>query len=175
MAEALLFRIVKAKPHHFAAIQEVELAAFETLRVAGAVSGQPEASTEEELERYLEDDLLLIALSADDAVIGYAGAYGVPEEACLHLGEIDVHPDHQGQGIGRRLVSALMDEARERGMLQASLTTDRLAPFNAGFYQAMGFVMRDGADCPPRLAGLLQMESAKGLDPKRRCAMTASL
>ena len=175
MSMMLDIAIVKAKPHHFAAIQEVELAAFETLRVAGAVSGEPEASTEEELERYLQDDLLLVAINADGAVIGYAGAYLVSDEACLHLGEIDVHPDYQRQGIGRRLVSALMDEARERGMLQASLTTDRLAPFNAPFYKTMGFVVRDATDCPPRLSDLLRAEVAKGLDPRRRCAMTITL
>lgn len=175
MVEPGHFRIVKAKTHHFLAIQKVELAAFEPLRAAGAVSGEPQASTQEELELYLRHDLLLAAVNPDGAVIGYAGGYLVPREACFHLGEIDVHPDYQRRGIGRRLISAILVQAQARGMRQASLTTDRLAPFNARFYETMGFAICDVADCSSRLAALLHTETAKGLDPRRRCAMTAVL
>jgi ribosomal protein S18 acetylase RimI-like enzyme len=32
----------------------------------------------------------------------------------IYLARIELHPDHQGHGIGTRLVSALIDEARQK-------------------------------------------------------------
>jgi ribosomal protein S18 acetylase RimI-like enzyme len=36
-----------------------------------------------------------------------------PEE--IYLSRIEIHPDHQGHGIGTRLISALLDEAHQEG------------------------------------------------------------
>ena len=36
-----------------------------------------------------------------------------PDE--IYLARVEIHPDHQGHGIGTRLVSALLDEARQNG------------------------------------------------------------
>ena len=33
----------------------------------------------------------------------------------IYLARIELHPDYQGHGIGTRLVSALLDEARQKG------------------------------------------------------------
>ena len=33
----------------------------------------------------------------------------------IYLARIELHPDHQGHGIGTRLVSALIDEATQKG------------------------------------------------------------
>ena len=33
----------------------------------------------------------------------------------IYLSRIEISPDHQGHGIGTRLVSALIDEARQNG------------------------------------------------------------
>lgn len=57
-------------------------------------------------------------LPADDPGYGFI-AEDVPE---LSIG---VHPDHRGQGIGRRLLRALLAAAAERGISRVSLSVER--------------------------------------------------
>lgn len=162
-------RIAEAEQHHFPAIRAVELAAFETLRHAGAVSGEAEASDDEELGRYQQHGILIAAFADDNHLVGYAGA--LLAEGFLHIGEMDVHPDWQRRGIGRQLMETLLSIGGDRQLAGATLTTDRLAPFNAPFYQSLGFRSIERARCPMRLAKILDAEIARGFDPDRRIAM----
>ena len=165
--------IAEPSRHHFPALQALELAAFETLRQAGAVSGMARASSDDDLQRYRDHGFLIAAFADQHRPVGYAGAVRI--EAYLHIGEIDVHPDWQRQGIGRRLMEHLLAHGRGSNLSGATLTTDRLAPFNADFYRSIGFHLLEQADCPPYLSQILDTEIAKGLakglDPSRRVGM----
>ncbi|MCD2177520.1 GNAT family N-acetyltransferase [Rhizobium sp. C1] len=163
------FTIKAAGIPDFKRIQEIELAAFETLRSAGAVSGKAEASSDEELFRYLEDNLLLAAFDAGGELLGYAGAYAAGTD--LHIGEMDVDPRFQRRGVGRSLISAFLAEGGRRKLRAVTLTTDRFAPFNAPFYASMGFQLLEGSEIPERLKAILDGEVGRGFDPARRVAM----
>ena len=52
----------------------------------------------------------------------------------LVLDQISVDPAYAQRGIGRRLLVALADRARELGYLTITGTTFRAVPFNAPFY-----------------------------------------
>lgn len=52
-------------------------------------------------------------ITAEGADIGVLEVEYRPGET--FLSRIEIHPDHQGQGIGARLISALIDEAGQRG------------------------------------------------------------
>ena len=158
-----------AQPHHLAALRAIELASFETLRGAGAVEGLPQATSLEDFSRLCREGLLLAAFTMKDMPVGFAGGYVIDD--WLHIAEADVHPDWQQQGIGRRLINALLSEGKARHLKGASLTTDRYAPFNAPFYASLGFAILEGNTIAPRLQALLAAEMAAGLDPKRRIAM----
>lgn len=153
----------------FDALRTIELASFETLRAAGAVSGEADSSSDEELQHYLDHVLLYAACDDDDLPVGYAGAYVA--ESSLHIGEMDVHPDFQRRGLGRRLMETLLAEGRARKLGQATLTTDRFAPFNASFYASLGFQLLEREQCSARLRAILDAEAEKGLDPLRRVGM----
>lgn len=158
-----------ARSEHFAALRAIELASFETLREAGAVSGSPVASSLEDLRELCREGMLLVAFAPDDIPVGFAGA--AITENWLHIAEADVHPNWQRQGIGRRLMHALLSEGKARGLNGASLTTDRDAPFNAPFYASLGFDIVEGSAISSRLKAVLAAEALAGLDPKRRVAM----
>ncbi|MFT3940438.1 GNAT family N-acetyltransferase [Rhodopseudomonas sp.] len=149
----------------FDALRAIELAAFETLRAADAVSGVPSASSDRQLQRYLDHGLLEVACNHSGDAIGFCGGYIA--EHLLHIGEMDVHPNSQRQGVGRALLTASLDKARAQKLDGATLTTDRFAPF----YAIMGFRPLADDELPARLRELLAEEAKIGLDPARRVAM----
>ena len=52
-------------------------------------------------------------ITADGVDIGMLDVEYRPGE--IYLSRIEICPDHQGHGIGTRLISALIDEARQKG------------------------------------------------------------
>lgn len=60
----------------------------------------------------------LVALDGDD-VVGYAGLAAMPDEAYVQT--IAVRPDNQRRGLGARLLQALLDDAKERGLVKVGL------------------------------------------------------
>lgn len=158
-----------ATSEDFDALRKVELAAFETLRKAGAVRGPASASADQDLQRYLDHGLLYLAGNRNDAAVGFCGGYIA--DGFLHIGELDVHPDYQRQGLGRVLVTTLLAEGRARKLDGATLTTDRLVPFNAPFYATLGFRLIEQQNASLRLRRILETEIENGLDPLRRVAM----
>lgn len=158
---------------HFSRLREIERRAFETLRAVGAVSGEAKTNSDAELQAYLHDCLLYAAFDESGEPVGYVGGFIAGD--CLHVDEMDVHPDHQRRGIGRQMMEAILQEGRARKLVFATLTTDRFAPFNAPFYASLGFEIIEGQDLSERLRCTLELEAEKGLDPRRRVAMRARL
>lgn len=79
---------------------------------------------EELLEMFDEERFVLAAFLEDGTVAGWIG--GIPEYDgnVWELHPLAVHPDYQGQGIGRALVEAFEAEVRGRGGITIVLGTD---------------------------------------------------
>ncbi|KYF69383.1 acetyltransferase [Sorangium cellulosum] len=105
--------------------------------------------------------------------IAFLGAEAVGDE--LHIREFDVDLDHQGQGLGRRLLSHVIAWARTAKFRALTLTTFRTIPWNGLFYAAMGFRELSPAATSSRLVEILKNEARHGLDPAQRCAMRLDL
>ncbi|HEX2561259.1 GNAT family N-acetyltransferase [Phenylobacterium sp.] len=113
---------------------------------------------------------------ADDGAgeaVGFLAAEVFKDE--LHVWELDVRQEAQGQGIGRRLMNHAIDWARGRGLARVTLTTFRDIPWNAPFYASLGFAAVAAEDLSVRLAEVLSLETSKGLNPDERCAMVLEL
>ncbi len=100
-------------------------------------------------------------------ILGFACA-GYEQQA-LHIHEISVRREAQGQGIGRKLLDQLVAVARASGARELTLTTFADVPWNAPFYRRYGFETLDEGLLCARLRQILASEAAHGL--KGRCAM----
>lgn len=108
---------------------------------------------------------------AEGRLLGYLAASIAADR--LHIDEVDVERDHQGRGLGRRLLQTAAEHARAIGLRRLSLTTFRDVPWNAPFYASFGFREWDAADTPASVRQMLSYEAARGL--KNRCAMVMDL
>lgn len=116
---------------------------------------------------------LLVATDERDAPVGFALLTLVDGQ--VHLEELDVHPEHGRQGLGRALVEATFDWARARGYRAVTLATFREVPFNAPFYRKLGFVEPEDGELGPGLQRLRLRERALGFDLAQRCILRRSL
>lgn len=73
-------------------------------------------------------------------VMGYITGRTDPETRIGWIPNMAVHPDAQGQGIGRRLMEHLLDHFRERGMEVARIETLEQNPVGSHLYPSVGFV-----------------------------------
>lgn len=56
------------------------------------------------------------------------------------MGPLVVHPDHQGRGLGKTIVTAGIDWLKERGAMVIGLETMPRTMDNVGFYSALGML-----------------------------------
>ncbi len=83
-----------------------------------------------------------VAVDEDDKVVG-CGALHVMWEDLAEIRTVAVHPDHRGHKLGHRIVTALLDQARELGVRRVFCLT-----FETRFFGAFGFTEIDGAPVP---------------------------
>lgn len=116
---------------------------------------------------------LLWVVVADESGLPVAFLMADVLDGCMHLVEVDVHPDHGRRGIGSRLLDHVLAVARQRGFEAVTLTTFGHLAWNAPFYARHGFqaVRADGLG--EGLARVLEKEQALGM--RRRMAMRKDL
>ncbi|WP_313201037.1 GNAT family N-acetyltransferase [Pseudomonas sp.] len=95
------------------------------------------------------------------------------EGQALHVHELSVRLQSQGQGIGRLLLDQACAVARHRGASALTLTTFAHVSWNGPFYARYGFEVLDEQHLGARLQGILATERAQGLSG--RCAMRLAL
>jgi GNAT superfamily N-acetyltransferase len=97
------------------------------------------------------------------------------EGDALHIWEFGVRRDHQRRGIGHALLDTAIRQARRRGLTAVTLTTFREIPWNAPFYERLGFEPLADAAIGARLAQIMQADAERGLPADARCAMRLRL
>jgi len=90
-------------------------------------------------------------------VVG-CGAMHVIWEDLGELRTLAVAPEVTGSGIGRTLVEALLDRARDLGVARVFCLT-----FETGFFAAAGFVEIEGAPVSPEVYGQLLQSYDEGV------------
>jgi ribosomal protein S18 acetylase RimI-like enzyme len=108
----------------------------------------PDAETLAEHYGTLLDTGEVVALLAGDGPDGFvqfrlktSHYTGEPD---AYIEELWVAPDRRGQGLGRALLEAAMEAARERGATHIDLTTSEADTEALGLYASAGFTNREG-------------------------------
>lgn len=127
-------------PKDVAAIRRVNAAAF----LHHPISRQTEHLIVDALRSAGALDISLVA-DTDGEIVGHiafsAASIGDMSAGWFLLGPVAVLPDRQGQGIGRALVEAGLDELRARKVSGCALVGE------PAFYERFGFAHRDGQTC----------------------------
>ncbi|NBE92078.1 GNAT family N-acetyltransferase [Nonomuraea sp. KC401] len=89
----------------------------------------------------------------------------------VHLDQLAVHPRSMRQGIGGRLMTAVIDRARACGAPAVTLTTYRDVPWNAPWYTRHGFTVLPEPEWGPQLRALVEHERELGIEVAPRVVM----
>ncbi len=96
-------------------------------------------------------------------------------DGALFIAEADVHPAHARQGLGAALFGLLGRWARARGYPALLLTTFGDVPWNAPYYQRLGFRLLRDEELGPGLRAIRAQETQLGLPPESRVCMRLAL
>jgi GNAT superfamily N-acetyltransferase len=163
-------RIRPTKEQDVHILPEIERSAGECFRSLPAlawVADDGNLSAEEHLQYVMEETSWVSEVG--DQVIGFLCAHEMDRD--LHIEELAVHHEWQGQGIGRRLLQTVIEYARRNGFRSVTLTTFREVPWNEPFYRSMGFEIIAAEKMDTQLEEILHAETARGFSAEKRCAM----
>lgn len=149
------------------AIERAAAQRFRAVGMAAIAEGDP--SDPAFIRACLRQRGVFVATDGNDTPIGFA-LTGVIDR-CLHLYELDVHPDHARRGHGAGLVEAVIAAAAARGLAGVTLSTFAEIPWNAPFYKRLGFHVLAAVDWTPGLHLIRNAERALGLSLEARVLM----
>jgi diamine N-acetyltransferase len=98
------------------------------------------------LQSQMDEGHVFLLLNEDNSPVGFAG-YQInhPEEGQCKLHKIYLLPETQGKGLGKMLLNAVVERAREAGQYSLLLNVNR---YNKAydFYSAYGFTIKEEVD-----------------------------
>lgn len=86
---------------------------------------------------------IILVMREDDVILGMVNLLFTISTACggkvAWLEDMVVHPKRRGTGLGRKLLGAAIETAKQAGCLRITLLTDRANDAAIRFYQKQGF------------------------------------
>ena len=138
-----------------------------------AVEAEASCLSEEFHREQVRLRMTWVAADADDTPVAFAAVIMVGERPHLH--ELSVDPSHGRRGIGLRLVETVCNWARAAGHVGVTLSTYKDVPWNAPFYERMGFRVLAESELDESLRGIRSDEADAGLDISARVVMVHDL
>lgn len=164
----MTYSIIPSRIEHLPYIPLIEAAAAQLFTVEDLPEPLRSSSTDDTtLLSAHNSRLLWVAVGENHSPVGFLLCERLSES--LHIKEMDVHPNHARRGIGRMLLEHLFGVGTKQGAKVLTLTTFRHIPWNAHFYERMGFQTIAPSNLGEELAAILAKEGALGM--KNRIAM----
>ncbi|MCE9523757.1 MAG: GNAT family N-acetyltransferase [Alphaproteobacteria bacterium] len=152
------------------ALQMIERAAGSRFRGVGmAAIADAEPTPLAILEDRASQSRLLVAVDANATLAGFL--MWSAKDGRAYIEEVSVHPDHAGHRLAARMIDALDNDVRSR-LRHLSLTTFCDIPWNAPYYEILGFTELPFALAGPEHEVSWQQQAENGLDMSRRLFMS---
>jgi GNAT superfamily N-acetyltransferase len=116
-----------------------------------------EALRVDELEAFRSAGRAWVTVDDDDAPVAYLLSNVL--DNCAHIEQVSVARSHARRGVGAALIEHLATIARGEGRAALTLTTFRDVPWNAPYYQRLGFTILEPPDQGPELAVVVAHET----------------
>ena len=160
-----------ARPTDYRKLADVERRAGELFREIG----MPEVADDDpyDADVLASAPALFVATDDDGEPIGYALVELV--DGHTHLEQLSVVPEHGRQGIGTKLLDAVLGWAGGQGHTEVTLTTFRDVEFNAPWYARCGFEVVPDPEWTDGLRAVVVKEAEHGLDTTARVVMRRRL
>ena len=161
----------QARPEDVGRLQAIQLAAGDAFRDVGmpAVADSPPLPAES-LTGYRRAGRAWVAADEYDEPVGFVVADVVDD--CVHIEQVSVHPAHAGQRIGAMLLDHVAAWAQEQHLKGMTLITFRGVPWNAPYYERLGFRELSEVEVSP---GLAARKAAEGGNVSARVCMLREL
>lgn len=161
-------RIRLGRESDLARCRQIERAAGEAFRSWGmAAVADDDPPAHEELTRFVTAAGIWVAVAPERAELS-AYLLAEPVDGRTHIEQVSVHPDYARQGIGARLIDRA---AIDGGGRRLTLTTFVDVPWNAPYYERLGFRGMTERELTPGLRKIREHERDLGLDHWPRVCM----
>jgi GNAT superfamily N-acetyltransferase len=162
------------RPEDVGRLQAIQLAAGDAFRHVGmsAVAESPPLPAES-LAGYRRAGRAWVAADDHDEPVGFIVADVV--DGAAHIEQVSVHPAHARQRIGAMLLDHVAGWADRQGLSALTLITFRGVPWNAPYYERLGFRELAADEVTPGLAALWAADPGAGQDRAVRVCMRREL
>jgi len=169
------FVVRRARQNDAAALPAIERSAAELFRTDPTLAwlADTDVASAAQHRQAIDNAHVWVAETTSAQLAGFIRALDF--DNLLHIEELSVSLAFQGQGVGRKLLLATIEHARCEQMRAVTLTTFRDVPWNAPFYERIGFVVAAADGLEMHLTEALQKEVEHGFVAERRCAMRLPL
>ncbi len=159
-----------ARRHELEALVAIERDAGRVFATVGmpAIAADDPGSVAE-LEPFRAGGRAWVAVDDADRPVAYLLSAVV--DGCAHVEQVSVAPTHARRGLGAALVDHLAATAASQGRPAVTLTTFRDVPWNAPYYERLGFTVVEPADQGPELRALVAEEARRIPGDAPRVAM----
>ncbi|HRI43889.1 MAG TPA: ribosomal protein S18-alanine N-acetyltransferase [Fimbriimonadaceae bacterium] len=133
----------KRSPRQKSTATGIQLVPLEAGHIPAIIEIEKQSNSSPWSERSFVNELdhpygVFLVAVADGRIVGFGGVWIMIDEA--HVTTVAVSPDHRRRGIGKRIVSALLDAAQARGTTCATLEVRASNTAAIGLYEDLGFV-----------------------------------
>jgi GNAT superfamily N-acetyltransferase len=135
--------------------------------MAAVADDDPPSITE--LIAFQQDGRAWVITDESDCPVAYLLLDVVDGNA--HVEQVSVHPDHARQGLGKTLLDTAAAWAQQQRLVALTLITYAQVPWNAPYYQRLGFQVVPEDQITVGLRGVGEREQARGLAKWSRVTM----